>query len=517
MRITNIRISNYRGLTAVETRVGAAGVIVEGDNGEGKTSFLRAVRAALVAEDIKGDAVRLDEERAEIFIDMEAVSVRRTINAASGKSTLEVKTSSGDKMSSPAKYLTELLGNSPLDPLDLYLASKQERREKVLAALPITITQEQIAEWAPGIESVPAGLTSMHGLEACERLHQHVYDMRRAANSTVKDKRAAIDIAESEIDGASSGLAKLPKGATVESAQKFADSARVAVVSLEAQKKRAGEHGAKTQAARDRIAGWRKQAAETRAALPSAHADTEFDTRYARSKAIRARLKELEDEFEKLRAEDDGINAELTKMTGDAAVLKSQTEQASSLEKMASDLESSLKDAGEIAPNDFDMDEAREAFVEAEKVLDAARAHDALNARRRALEEDRKTLLSAEQRAESLTKIVDTLRVDAPAQLIAASRGIPGLGIDGESITLDGKSIDKVSGAEQMRFAVEIARRANVRSKILIVDGLERITPGNLRAFVREATRDGYQLIASRAVDGKFRFEHIALEDSEAA
>lgn len=516
-RITRIKISNYRGLRAVDTKVGPAGVIASGKNAEGKTSFLRAIRAALAAVDVKEDAIRLGADKAEILIDLDDVSVRRVIKGS--KSTLEITTSEGDKKNAPAKYLAEQLGMSPIDPLDLFLATKEERRKKVLAALPITITDDHIVRWIPlgALDGVPAGLTAMHGLDACKRLHDHVYDLRADANRTVKDKASALKVAEGELDAADAGITTIPKGTTAESAQKVVDSARTSLVNLEAQKKRASEHGAKTQSARERIAGWRKQAAETRAALPAAHAAAEFDTRYARSKAIRTRLKELEDEFEKLRAEDDAINAELTKMTGDAAVLKSQTEQASSLERMADDLEASLKDAGEIAPSDFDLDEARDALSEADNVLAAARSREALAARRAATEEDRKVLTAVEDRAAAFTKIVDTLRVDAPAQLIAESKGIPGLGISGETITLDGKSIDALSGAEQMRFAIEIARRANARFKILVVDGLERVSPSELPNFIREATRDGFQLFASRVTDGELVLEHIEPEQTEAA
>lgn len=526
MRITKVRIINYRGLEMLETSVPAGGVIVEGTNSEGKTSFLRAVRAALVAQDIKEDAIRQGTDRCEILVDLDGLRVKRTITPS--KSTLEVTTPEGDKKKSPAAFLTNLLGSSPIDPLDIYLADKNERRKKILAALPIRTTHEHYVKWLgedlaraktnsdPGWNLVVDLGDHNHGLENVAILHKRVFDLRHDANSTVKSKKAALDVAVRELDTASAAIGTVLKGTTVESAQKVSDNARVAVVNLEAQRKRAGEHGTKTQAARDRIAGWRKQAAETRSALPAAHDAAELDTRSARSKAIRARLKELEDEFETLRSEDEGINAELTKMTGDNAVVKSQTEQAVSLEKMAHDLESSLKDAGEVAPSDFDFDEAREALTEADRVLDAARATATLAARRSAIAEDWKALAAAEARAAALTVIVDRLREEAPAQLIAEAKGIPGLGVDGDHITIDGKDIDKVSGKEQMRLAIEIARRANAQSKIIIVDGLERIAVDAREAFVREARRDDYQFIGSCVTGGPL-YLHDLDDEAKAA
>jgi len=122
------------------------------------------------------------------------------------------------------------------------------------------------------------------------------------------------------------------------------------------------------------------------------------------------------------------------------------------------------------------------------------------------------------KRARELTAIVDRLRNDAPRELLAKSEGIRGLGIDGDTLTLDGKSIDAVSGNEQMFFAVEVARRANAKTKILVVDGLERLDPDALPFFINAAARDGFQLIATRVERGEMVLEAIdAHEESEAA
>jgi hypothetical protein len=67
-----------------------------------------------------------------------------------------------------------------------------------------------------------------------------------------------------------------------------------------------------------------------------------------------------------------------------------------------------------------------------------------------------------------------------------------------------------------MRFAVEVARRSNPKSKILIVDGIERIADDRLEDFIREATSDGYQLIASRVDRGELVVEAIG-QTAEAA
>ena len=99
-------------------------------------------------------------------------------------------------------------------------------------------------------------------------------------------------------------------------------------------------------------------------------------------------------------------------------------------------------------------------------------------------------------------RLVHTLTDEAPAKLLAECNGIPGLtvGEDG-ALSLDGYDLDRLSGMKRLRFAVEIARRLNARSKLLCVDGLEVLDGEQRAAFLEMATADGYQLIATRVTE----------------
>ncbi len=128
------------------------------------------------------------------------------------------------------------------------------------------------------------------------------------------------------------------------------------------------------------------------------------------------------------------------------------------------------------------------------------------------------TFRALEGEAAELDTTVKKLANAAPSELLAEAQGIPGLSIDGDEIMLDGKRLDALSGAEQLRFAVEIARRANAKSRILIVDGLERLDPDQMEAFVAMATADGWQLLGTRVSRGDLVIEAIeADEQSKAA
>ena len=122
---------------------------------------------------------------------------------------------------------------------------------------------------------------------------------------------------------------------------------------------------------------------------------------------------------------------------------------------------------------------------------------------------------TARAEADRLNGVVRALDVDAPNSILKGDRMIPGLSLDGDIVRLDGTSLDELSSAQKLRFSVEIARRANVKARFLLVDGLERISPANMLDFVQLATAGGYQLIATKVADGDV--EILALQPAEVA
>jgi hypothetical protein len=61
-----------------------------------------------------------------------------------------------------------------------------------------------------------------------------------------------------------------------------------------------------------------------------------------------------------------------------------------------------------------------------------------------------------------------------------------------------------------MTFAVDLCKRLNAKAKILVVDGLERLDPERLEAFVKTATAGDWQLLATKVDAGELVVEAIA-------
>ena len=135
--VSRLVIRNYRGIAALDVKIGRRGFIASGTNGAGKTTILRAIRAVLNGQDVAPDAIRHDADRAEILLDIDEATVVRLIGQKS--TSVSVRSANGFKAEKPQKFLTDLFGNAALDPIDIFLAKPKERRAMILGVLPVTI------------------------------------------------------------------------------------------------------------------------------------------------------------------------------------------------------------------------------------------------------------------------------------------------------------------------------------------------------------------------------------------
>lgn len=524
MKITHIKVANYRGISALDADIADHGVIAQGRNGSGKTTLLKAIRAALAAQDVGPDAIRLGADRAEILVDLGDLTVRRLITSKSTSVTVETR--AGDVKKKPQTVLSELLGTSPFDPLDFFLANAKKRVDLVVGAVPTKLTGEHVAEWLPlpvalklpEWMSTPK-LSDLPGLEACATIRDALYDRRAAANVTMKETKAVVDARQAELQAQ---RAKVPATAatvlSLEAASTAYDAARDALLELQAKGKRAIQNEERFASTRTRVTELRtagevaaKEAEALRVDLSDvATAQEAEDAAGERVRVARAELEKAlaaEAEAEKVTS---GLGAR-AKKSGEAHTL------AAANFTQADELERTIGQLQELAPTPEELAAAEASLKAADDTHELALLVDGIVTDEAELVTHTEALKRAEEAASELTTLVDFWRLEAPKKLLAEAQGIDGLLIEGDAITLDGIAIDALSGREQMRFAVEIARRANAKTKILIVDGLERLDPDQMEAFVADATRDGWQLLGTRVERGDVKLVAIETDEAEAA
>lgn len=507
MKICKLRFSNYRGIEALDTEVSPQGMVISGGNGKGKSSVLAGLQALLTARGVDPSDIRIGADRAELLVDLDGTSVRRVITGKG--STLTVTNGEGFRAPKPQGFLSDLLGTgAAIDPLSLFLAKPAERRKQILAALPVSVSLEQLRTWVPNI---PANYDcSGHGLEVIERVRKQAYDQRTQRNADAKRAREDADRSAAE----ATRFAAPASASTVADARATLDRAKAHATELDA--RRAG-----VAAAIQRTEGARAKATQLRADADAVTVPTIDD---ASADALRTEWQAAVNLVTDLRAKLAEAERQVTGLAVRRADHASVREQAAAASKRVDDLraqaamiEETIGAATPTGPSDGDTQAAAGAIDSATVVLAAAEAAEraAIAAARSA--DLATTATAAEAEATRLDGIVKTLTNDAPAALLASANGIPGLTLEGDDVRLDGKSLESLCGAEQMRFAVQIAKRMAGKIRVILVDGAERLDPDQFAEFVSEATADGYQLLCTKVDRGEVHYEAIVADVAEAA
>lgn len=510
-KIRTLRIRNYRGIEELEQDIPDKGALIAGGNGKGKTSAINAIRACLLASDVGPDAIRLGADKAEIQIDTDHFTVKRLISQRSQSVT--VKNEDGLELKSPQTWLKSLLGDAPLDPITLMSKNKKERRAEILGALPVKVTPKHVEAWVPEwARPLVAGVKlDGHGLTVCDALRQAVYDQRALANKDAKATEEKVRAAEAALKEARVGLPE--ETPPLEAATAAEVKARSTLERMRAEQATYDKNAAAIANMKERVTSLREQSKELAAEADLIAPEPEVleralatrdEAAVAVDKARRA-LREAEDLLE-LR------DSEYRKLqdAADTAALKrdSSTARSQSADTLEKDL--AALTAEPISPESLAA--AEQALADASRAVVHATKGAAAQALKLQLDAARKEAKEAETRAGKLTNVVDYLANHAPTELIKEANAIEGLRVTTDEIYLDGVNLDGLCGEEQLTFCVEIARRANARSKLLIVDGLERVDSDLLPKFLQLATAGGYQLLATRVTRGDVVIEAIGQE-----
>jgi DNA repair exonuclease SbcCD ATPase subunit len=228
-KIIKLEANNFKRLRAVEISPGGNLVVIAGRNGQGKTSVLDAITAALGGTSTKAlpRPIRDGEDKASIVLETEDLIVTRTFSGTTSK--LTVKGKDGATFSKGQAKLDQLLGRLSLDPLAFTQLSDKEQLATLidLVELPFDPTkleaerakvftertdvnrrvkelQSQAAQYTIPAD-VPAEEVSVSALltqyREAESQHRELASSRRtleAAQTKVENLRAQLAAAEEE-------------------------------------------------------------------------------------------------------------------------------------------------------------------------------------------------------------------------------------------------------------------------------------------------------------------------------
>ncbi len=525
--LTRFRVKNYRGIAFLDTKtifpngLPPSGILIKGPNTAGKTSVLHALLAALAAQDIKEDAIRIDADRSDLLVEMSHVTVERAITRT-GPSRLVVKDDNGTAIKSPTTWLRTVLGTS-LDPIEFTKKGLKEQKAYILSAIPLKVTPEQVAEWTDGWTIDAAALDySLHGLEVVNAIRKEFYDRRGAKNAATKELEKEQEALEAGAPPAS------PTTLTIEAADLAAAEASKTIADLSSRAKRVAEHDARTATARTNAAKLIEEAGLIEAYPgPDPEALAKLENALGAAQGLVAANDDaigvLERQIEELQqrladrrrtreSHAQGVEAAREDIRAHErmrAAHAEQRERAASYRVRSKELTDTIAATSETAPTEAETFAASAALMTAQEDQAKARAAELRRAHEAKVAAVAEKRAATEIEASKLDDMVTKFTKVIPSQLLIDSNGVPGLTIDEDEVFLDDVRFSKLSGKERMLFAVRLARRLNTRSKILITDGLEAVDDDALPEFIAEATADGYQLIATRVQAGEIEFEAI--------
>lgn len=171
MKVISLTTTNYKRAKRVEIKPDPEGnlVIVAGKNGQGKSSVLDSIAAALGGANSKTTPkpIRDGEDRAEIVLETEELTVTRVFTPSGSRLTLTSK--DGAKYPKAQAKLDELVGDLSMDPLAFTLLDDKKQLAQLLELVELPFDPDQLED---------------------ER--KQVFDERTAVNRRVKEFESAL-------------------------------------------------------------------------------------------------------------------------------------------------------------------------------------------------------------------------------------------------------------------------------------------------------------------------------------
>lgn len=133
-KIVELRIENFKRVTALTLHPNDGVTTIAGRNGQGKSSTLDAIQALFGGKDASpSKPVRLGAEKAIVVAKTTDYTVTRVFKA-DGSSSVKIESADGARYSSPQAMLDGLLGRLTFDPLS-FARSKPKDQAETLRAL----------------------------------------------------------------------------------------------------------------------------------------------------------------------------------------------------------------------------------------------------------------------------------------------------------------------------------------------------------------------------------------------
>lgn len=488
--ILAIRASNVKSVRVLEiTDIGDT-LEIRGDTGQGKTTVLESIRAALTG--IDPGMIRNGADSAEIILDLTGAKVSRVLRAGDDKDKVRVTHEpGGSPMARPADFLRALAGTNVFNPLEFALMGGGDskglterlraQRKMLLEALPATLDKARVVAFIK--EHVPDAVADLRDWKTgAIDFGAHALEVSGALASAFSEWRTSVNREAAE---ARRVLSETEQLAPKEEPAGTYDELRTAADADERAVSRRDADVRAREGIVSRKAGVVARLDEARKGLPES-LDAAMAAEQAADRALsdsRAAVAAAEEALRKAKADYttafDAHQASKLTVSRFAVVTELETTLAGINEELAGDPAAELETAKTKASESA-------AAVLARKRWDDAQQAKAENE-------------TAAARAARFDRLVTLFRDTVPKAIIAeVQMPVEGLAINAEGVvTLNGVPLHQLGTSQALSVAVSVAIRTNPQTGFLCIDRAESLGRKDWLAIREAAKREGVQVLAT--------------------
>lgn len=467
MKISKIKIRNLFGIK--EQELDGKSVELTGKNGAGKTSVIDAIRYALTNKSDRKYIIRNGESEGEIIVETDSgLSIDR--RARSTQSDYKAVKQNGNTIGSPEAFLQSLFVPLQLNPMEFIQMSEKEQNAIILNMIKYDWDMNTIKEWFGEIpQDVNYEQNILAVLNDIQSENGYYFQSRQNINRDIRAKKAIA----TDIENA------LPVGYDGNEWEK----AELGALYTQIERIRKSNH--EIEMAKAIVDGHDQKIRKFQADKEIALAALEREIG-AEANQIETDIATLEERIKSLKDKRAGLAR--TKSDRQAAI---ENEYKANVAKFEGEIANYTEVAkGEIQPYDKLQEEA-EYTEKMKSHIGEWRHLLALN------EEIEK--LTAE--SEELTKKIEKARTLPGEILEGAEIPVKGLSVKNGLPLINGLPISNLSDGEKLSLCIDVAVENPLGIKIILIDGVEKLSEENRKAIYEKCKSKGLQFIATRTTD----------------
>lgn len=467
MKISKIKIKNLFGIT--EQSLDGKSIEISGSNGVGKTSILDSIRYALENSSDREYIIKNGENEGEILIETDTGILINRKKRAQSSDYKSIK-NNGEDIQSPESFLREIFTPMQLNPVEFCSMSKQEQNRIILDLIDfkwdLNWIKEKFGEIPEGINYKQNILQILNDIQSEDSPY---FKARQNVNRDIRNNIAFIeDIAKD-----------IPSNYNAKKWEEFDLTAKLKEL-MEIRQK-----NSKVEEAKQYISTYENK-------LKGYEAEKEI--------AISAEEKNIANERESLKTSIERMKSQIIAAEDKLKGLDKTLEDKKKIVELewqnkVTALNESMGRAQEFS--NMEIIDCTELSNECDLAEEMKKHLNEYNRMKNYQNEIEKL----KEISEEYTRKIELARTLPGEILETATIPVKGLTVENGMPLIDGKPISNLSEGEQLMLCVDVALSKPNSLKLILLDGVEKLSDDNRAKLYAKCKENGLQFIATRTTN----------------